>query len=156
MKKTISNKNILYLLIGGFSLSLFLETSCFLGLITEDILIKIGQNSLLIFITNEGVQILSFILLIVFGIRFLSKKDFVINQLKSIIFLIITFYVVVQISQVLYRVYGGFSENDLRNHQNYTVYMGKHYMFYIISSLLSYAKYMIFALILFNYLRKDD
>ncbi len=156
MNKSITNNNILYLLIGGFSLFLFLEAAYFLGLIAKDFLIVSTQNSLLIYLVNEGVQILSFTLFVVFGLRFLARREFSTKQLKATTFIIIILCVVVQVLQILYRANGGFSEDNFNNLENYMIYLGEHYMLYMISSFMSYAQYIIFALILFNYIREDD
>ncbi len=156
MVKSITNKSTLYILIGGFSLFLFIETAYFTGLVLKDFLMFINQKPLLIFVLNELIQIISFTLLVVLGLRFISKKELVIKQLKSIPIVIIILCIVIQALQILYRGFINFEENSLENLENYISYLNKNYVLYVITSILNYFQYVIFALVLFNYKGEND
>ncbi len=156
MEKPLSNKNVYYLLIGAFSLFFFIELSYFLGFIFRDLLIISNQNPLLIFILNEGLEFFSFISFVIFGLRFLSRKSFTTKQIRSVTIFVIMSFVLTHVLEAFFRAFVDLEQTSLERFENYVSYLNKHYILYLIASLLSYSKYIIFALILFNYLRVND
>lgn len=155
-KKSLTNKNLLYLLIGAFSLFLFIEASYLIGLIVKHLLIMVEVNPLITFISTELVEIIVFISFTFYGLKFLSSNIYSLLQLKSIAIRIIIVAIIVQVFQVLYWTSSGYFEDLSINFESYASYLTENYMLQFISSIVAYTKYLIFALILFNYISSDD
>jgi len=153
MNKSISNNNVLHLLIGGFSLFLFIDISYSIALILRDSLIATGINHLFVFIIKELVQTLVFIFFILYGLKYLSNKTTSFKKLKSITIYLIIAFVATEAFQVLYMVYFDYLDVNIENYLNY---MKANYFLYIIASFMACLPYIIFPLILFNYIRGDD
>lgn len=156
MEKAISNKDVYYLLIGAFSLFFLIEISYSIGYITKTLLIMSNQNSLLTFILKEGLEIFTFLLIAILGFKHLLRSNFSTNRLRSITIGLIICCIITQVIEVALTVFMDYNEEQLDYLTNYTTYLKGHYELYIVESIMFYFKLIIFALILFNYLRVND
>ncbi|MAB49663.1 MAG: hypothetical protein CMC05_13640 [Flavobacteriaceae bacterium] len=156
MEKPISNKDVYYLLIGAFSLFFLIEISYSIGYITKTLLIMSNQNSLLTFILKEGLEVFTFLLIAILGFKHLLRSNFSTNRLRSITISLIICCIITQVIEVALTVFMDYNGEQLDYLTNYTTYLNGHYELYIIESIMFYFKLIIFALILFNYLRVND
>ena len=156
MEKPISNKDVYYLLIGAFSLFIIIEISYSIGYITKTLLIMSNQNSLLTFILKEGLEVFTFLLIAILGFKHLLRSNFSTNRLRSITISLIICCIITQVIEVALTVFMDYNGEQLDYLTNYTTYLNGHYELYIIESIMFYFKLIIFALILFNYLRVND
>ncbi len=156
MEKAISNKDVYYLLIGAFSLFFLIEISYSIGYITKTLLIMSNQNSLLTFILKEGLKVFTFLLIAILGFKHLLRSNFSTNRLRSITIGLIICCIITQVIEVALTVFMDYNEEQLDYLTNYTTYLKGHYELYIVESIMFYFKLIIFALILFNYLRVND
>ena len=156
MEKPISNKDVYYLLIGAFSLFFLIEISYSTGYITKTLLIMSNQNSLLTFILKEGLEVFTFLLIAILGFKHLLRSNFSTNRLRSITISLIICCIITQVIEVALTVFMDYNGEQLDYLTNYTTYLNGHYELYIIESIMFYFKLIIFALILFNYLRVND
>lgn len=156
MEKPISNKDVYYLLIGAFSLFFLIEISYFIGYITKTLFIISNQNPLLTFILKEGLEVFTFLLIAILGFKHLLRSNFSAMQLRSITISLIICFIITQVTEVAFTAFMDYNEEQLDYLTNYTTYLNEHYELYIIESIMFYFKLIIFALILFNYLRVND
>ena len=152
----ITSKNFLYLIIGGFSLILFLDCSYLLALIFKDVFIQLELNHFLIFFINELLQIIFFILFLVYGLKYLKNKSSSFTKLKNVVIKIIITFIIVQLIQTLFILY--FNNLDILEAKihNYTDSINKNYLLHLISSFTYYFQLLIFTLFLFNFIKKND
>lgn len=156
MEKPISNKDVYYLLIGAFSLFFLIEISYFISYITKTLFIISNQNPLLTFILKEGLEVFTFLLIAILGFKHLLRSNFSAKQLRSITISLIICFIITQVTEVAFTAFMDYNEEQLDYLTNYTTHLNKHYELYIIESIMFYFKLIIFALILFNYLRVND
>ena len=156
MEKPISNKNVYYLLIGAFSLFFLIEISYSIGYITKTLLIMFNQNPLLTFILKEGLEFFTFLLIAILGFEHLLRSNFSTNRLRSITIGLIICYIITQVIEVAFTVFIDYNREQLDYLTNYTTYLNEHFELYIVESIMFYFKLIIFALILFNYIRDND
>ena len=152
----ITSKNFLYLIIGGFSLILFLDCSYLLALIFKDVFIQLELNHFLIFFIYELLQIIFFILFLVYGLKYLKNKSSSFTKLKNVVIKIIITFIIVQLIQTLFILY--FNNLDILEAKihNYTDSINKNYLLHLISSFTYYFQLLIFTLFLFNFIKKND
>ena len=115
-----------------------------------------NQNSLLTFILKEGLEVFTFLLIAILGFKHLLRSNFSTNRLRSITISLIICCIITQVIEVALTVFMDYNGEQLDYLTNYTTYLNGHYELYIIESIMFYFKLIIFALILFNYLRVND
>lgn len=157
LKKTfvieLNKKQIFYLIgIGAFILATIIGFTYFVRVAFRDIQIWFDQEPILNYWITECSLIIVYVLLGIISLRTIkTQKDYSENKLRKIFFLWIIAFIVSQLFQFLYTIFGTdfVLENRLDEFSNYTDFIRKEYLLNSYQSLFAILRYLIFAIMIF-------
>ncbi|GEQ85430.1 hypothetical protein ULMS_09380 [Patiriisocius marinistellae] len=149
----LSKKQIIYLIgIGAFILATIIGFTYFVRVALRDLQIWFNQEPNLNFWITEFSLFIVYILLGLYSIRTIKTlENFTEKRLRKIFFLWIIAFIVSQLFQFLYTIFGTdfVLDNRLDEFSNYTDFMRKEYLLNSYNSLFAIIRYLIFAVMIY-------